>query len=365
MAIGMALLVASCTSNNEKVASPYQEKMDASMSSILTVRNDSTGIWPDAGWWNSANVFTAVIRYADLTGQKDKYLPIIQDIFTKTRKFPVYDEQGKFKFECVNYVNDYYDDEAWWALAWIEAYKLTQNKEYLLMSEKIFEDLTTAWSDDVHNGGIYWKKNPLTYKNSIANNLFALTAIRLYQLTQKEEYAEWFEKDVNWYLKTGMYNTENDMIEDGLDGKTGEPNRGGYYTYNQGVAIAVLTEMSKYKNDRKYLELAEKLAQSTIKNMVTEDGILREREPKIAAGNDGVQFKGIFIRHLSFLYRVTGNQLYKDFIIKNADCIINKNYDPTSKSFGCYWYGPFNEVKTAANSSALECVMEAEAMINE
>lgn len=203
------------------------------------------------------------------------------------------------------------------------------------------------------------------YKNSIANNLFALTAIRLYQQTQKKEYADWFEKEVSWYLSTGMYNKENCMIEDGLDDKTGEPNRGGYYTYNQGVAIAVLTEMYLYKQDSKYLELAENLAQGAFKNMVNENGILRERNTEIAAGNDGVQFKGIFMRHLGFLYRATKNPIYKDFILKNADCILANNYDSVSKSFGCYWYGPFKAVKTAANSSALECVLEAEAIMNE
>ena len=31
-------------------------------------------------------------------------------------------------------------------------------------------------------------------------------------------------------------------------------------------------------------------------------------------------------------------------------------------SFGCYWYGPFQEANAAANSSALECVIEAKAI---
>ena len=365
MVMGVALFAASCSGNKQHEESPYQQKMNECMNSLIEVRNDSTGIWPDAGWWNSANVFTAVIRYADLTDQKEKFLPLIQDVFEKTRKFPVYDEKGKFMFECENYVNDYYDDEGWWALAWIEAYKLTGNAEYLKMAEKIFADMTTGWSDNVSGGGIFWKKNPLVYKNSIANNLFALTAIRLYQQTQNEEYAEWFKKEVKWYLNTGLYNTDNQMIEDGIDGKTNQPNRGGYYTYNQGVAIAVLSEMYVYSHDKKYLDMAEKSAQSTMKNMVTDQGILRERNTEIAAGNDGVQFKGIFMRHLAFLYKVTGNQSYKDFMLKNADCIIAHNYDDASKSFGCYWYGPFKEVKTAANSSALECIMEAEAMLRE
>ncbi len=361
LVVGLTVIMSACGDRNVN-SSPYQEKMDLCMNTLLESRDDSTGIWPHAGWWNSANLLTAVIRYADVNGQKERFEVLLQDVFRKTRTFPVYDKDGRFERICTNYVNDYYDDEGWWALAWIEAYKLTRNQEYLNMAETIFKDMTTGWSKDVLGGGIFWRKNPLAYKNSIANNLFALTAVRLFDQTRDEKYMKWFEDEVNWYLSTGMYNTESDLIEDGMK-DDGQPNRGAHYTYNQGVAIAVLTEMYLHKMDHKYLDMAEKIAKSCItRNLITEDGILREMNTKVAAGNDGVQFKGIFMRHLAFLYRVTKNPVYKDFIIKNADSILANNYDETSKSFGCYWYGPFKAVNMAANSSALECVIEAHAL---
>lgn len=366
LAICLTLFASACSDHNDiqkEQVNPYEAKMNECMNTLLKSRDQIKGMWPDAGWWNSANLLTAVIRYADVSGQKEELVPVIQDIFKKTRKFPLYNDKGELSSYCENYINDYYDDEAWWALAWIEAYKLTKDTEYLKMAKTIFEDMKTGWSDDVHGGGIFWKKNPLEYKNSIANNLFALTAIRLFKTTHNEDYAKWFEKEVDWYLGTGMYNTELNIIEDGMDGKTNKPNTGGHYTYNQGVAIAVLTEMYLYKNDNKYLQLAETLANSCItKHMVTEDGILREMNTSVADSNDGVQFKGIFMRHLSFLYSVTNKAQYKDFMLKNAESILANDYDANSKSFGCYWYGPFKKVNTAANSSALECVIEAYAM---
>ena len=113
-------------------------------------------------------------------------------------------------------------------------------------------------------------------------------------------------------------------------------------------------------NDKSYLELAEKIADATITTqLITDEGILREMKPEIDDSNDGVQFKGIFIRHLAFLYDLTKKPAYKDFILKNAESIITKDYDPTSKSFGCYWYGPFHKESSAANACALECVIEA------
>ena len=359
VATAMVLLLSACGGHKH---TPFDTKMHASLELSLTWRTDSTGIWETAGWWNSANLLTAVIRYAEVTKNKKEIVPVIEDVYNKAKHYPIADSTGTVVRYCDNFINDYYDDEGWWALAWINAFRLTNDKKYLNMAETIFEDMTTGWSDDTCGGGSFWKKNPLEYKNSIANNLFALTAIRLYNETGKQQYADWFKKEVNWYLQTGMYNTEIHQIEDGLT-KDCTPNRGSHYTYNQGVAIAVLAEMYLHSHDKKYLNMAEKIAQATItKEMVNEEGILCEMNPQVAKSRDGVQFKGIFIRHLGFLYKVTNNPIYKEFIIKNAESIISRNYDPQTMSFGCYWYGPFQEANAAANSSALECVIEAKAI---
>lgn len=355
--ISILLLLLFSTIAYGKKTSPFEEKMNNSLQRSLAWRNDTTGIWESAGWWNSANVLTAVIRYAEVTKNKKIY-PVIEDVFEKSRHYPVKTKENKFDHYCDNYINDYYDDEGWWALAWIEAFKLTGKQKYLDMATIIFEDMTTGWSD-VCGGGIFWKKNPLEYKNSIANNLFSLTAIRLYRTTKKQVYLDWFKKNLDWYMQTGMINTDIYQIEDGT-GKDCQPNRNSHYTYNQGVAIAVLAEAYLQFKDKSYLELAEKVAQATItKQLVTDNGILREMNTKVATSNDGVQFKGIFIRHLGFLYKVTKNDQYKNFIIHNATSITTNNYDPASQSFGCYWYGPFKTENAAANSSALECVIEA------
>lgn len=351
----LAVVFFACT---EKQSYVYQEKMNEGVEYSLKHRNDSSSVWNTAGWWNSANVLTALIRYAEVSGEYDKILTVVDDVYQRASHYELKGSDGKFICYFDSFINDFYDDEGWWALAWIKAFEVFGNAEYLEMAKVIFADMTTGW-DDTLGGGIYWKKNPLEYKNSIANNLFALTAIRLYKLTEEDVYLHWFLKEVDWYLSTGLYNEDKQIIEDGLS-KDGSPNREGHYTYNQGVAIAVFTEMYLYSKEQKFLDIAVRLADSAIKKeFVTVSGVLSEKRIDIAEGNDGVQFKGIFIRHLAFLYSVTKNEEYKQFILTNADSILNNNYNLVSRSFGCHWEGPFKEKGVAANSSALECIIEA------
>lgn len=354
------IILLACLASCSSKENPYKIKMDEAIDFVISERDDSTGVWPESGWWNSANFLTAIIRYAEVSDHIEEYKLIINDIFLKASNYRLKDKAtGNVILSFDNFVNDFYDDEGWWALAWIDAYRLIGKPEYLEMAETIFKDMTTGWSVE-YNGGIFWKKNPMEYKNSIANNLFSLTAARLYQDTKKEEYLEWFKKNVEWYLNSGMYNTSNNLIEDGLDQKTGKPNSGGYFTYNQGVFIAVMTEMYKLTDEEKYLNIAESVAKTCINSEpLSKGGILCEINTDIDKNNDGVQFKGIFIRHLSYLYEVTGNEIYKDFILRNAESIVTNSYDAQTRSFGCYWYGPFYKVSPAATISALECVIEA------
>lgn len=336
---------------------PYLSPLKASMKTLLADRDTITGTWESAGWWNSANVLTTVIRYSAVMKDTTMY-PIIEDVYNKAKVVHASTAPGS-KIISVNFINDYYDDEAWWALAWIDAYHLTHQGKYLAMAKLLFTDLLTGWSDK-YNGGIYWKKNPLAYKNSIANNLFSLTAIRLYKATKEATYKEWFEKSVAWYLQSGLINTDTYYIEDGLCSE-GTPNRERHYTYNQGVALAVFAEHYLLTKDKHSLELAEKIAKATFTpTFTTSNGVLKERLPKIAKGNDGVQFKGIFMRHLAFLYRVTNNVVYKDFILKNANSLVTAAYNTTNHSFSCYWSAPSEQPRCAATSAALDCVIEAE-----
>lgn len=115
------------------------------------------GAYRTTGWWNSANALTALVDYARIS-KSTEFNFLIANTFVAAQN------------QNAGFLNNYFDDEGWWALAWIDAYDLTANKQYLAMAESIFADMTTGWSDTC-GGGIWWSKER-TYKNAIANELF-------------------------------------------------------------------------------------------------------------------------------------------------------------------------------------------------
>ncbi|MCC8036166.1 MAG: glycoside hydrolase family 76 protein [Rikenellaceae bacterium] len=342
-----AILCAACTTTGNE-PSELRRRMDGAVDALVIMRTDSSGTWDDAGWWNSANITTALLRYGAVTGDTARVMPAIRDLFERAPE------------QAVDFINDYYDDQGWWILAWIDAYNLTGGEPFLRTARITFQDMTTGWSEEC-GGGIYWKK-PAQYKNAIANNLFSLCAARLYKATGEQEYFQWLDRNISWFLTSGMINPKTGLVDDGTRDRL--PTDGRYHTYNQGVAIAALTEMYLITDDRDYLETARSIADAAIAQMVNPDGILMEPyEPALNA--DAIQFKGIFMRHLGFLYAVTGEGIYGDFITANARSIMDNDYDPATGTFGGLWYGPFDAVHSGATASALECLVEAYAVSGE
>ena len=114
-----------------------------------------------------------------------------------------------------DWLDGFYDDDLWWALAWISAYDVTRNIQYLQLAEGIFGAVTKAWPTRCGNGGIFWSWKE-DYMNAIANELFLSTAAHLANRAEnKQTYIEWAELTLNWFLNSGMIN-EQGTINDGL-----------------------------------------------------------------------------------------------------------------------------------------------------
>lgn len=298
-----------------------------------------------SGWWNAANSMTVLADYSRATGIK-RYVSVIRNTF----------ENASRADGTTNFINEYDDDEGWWALAWINAYDLTQSPDYLKMAETIFADIATEWDTGTCGGGVWWKK-PADYKNAIANELFLEVAASLANRTEGKEsadYRAWAEKEWAWFKASGMINADN-LVNDGLDATHPNActnNGRNTWSYNQGVILGGLVELSKLDNDPALLSQAATIANAALEKL-TVRGILMERT---VSGNDAPQFKGIFVRNLAKLYMVAPDARYKAFIETNANSIW-MNDQGSSHEFGALWQGPPDSSDAIRQSSALDALV--------
>jgi predicted alpha-1,6-mannanase (GH76 family) len=301
-----------------------------------------TGLWKSTGWWNSANALTVVIDYSRITHADDLSSDLTQSF--QQHLHP-------------NFLNDYYDDEGWWALAWIDAYDLTRNPQYLAMAGSIFEDMSKGW-DDVCGGGIWWSKDR-TYKNAIANELFlsvaAHLANRATSAEEKARYQTWAQREWKWFQHSSMIRHDH-QINDGLD-KNCKNNNKTVWTYNQGVILGGLSELSAVQHKKGPLRQANHIADAAIKNLTDTSGVLHDGCELTCGGGDVPQFKGIFVRNLSVLNHRSHQKRYDRFILTNAASILAHQDD--THAIGIDWAAPTTTASAATQTSGLDAVVAA------
>ena len=326
------------------------------VSALQAWYDPASGLYRTTGWWNSANAITVLVDYSRVS-HTGKYTPIFSNTLTAA-------QTGKNGFQ--GFINKYYDDEGWWALAWIDAYEFTHDQRYLSQAEFIFLNMTTGW-DDVCGGGIWWNKDR-HYKAAIANELFLSVAAHLANLDPANQalYLNWANREWTWFAQTGMINAQN-LVNDGLESSDSKPpvttchNNGmPTWSYNQGVVLGGLTELAKLNPAPALPAEASKIATAAITRLVDSNGIMHDPcEP--ACGADGVQFKGIFVRNLAALYMRYPQTSYKTFIQNNADTLWDKSQGPGFR-FGQVWSGPYAAANAGSQSSALDAIVAAAAV---
>ncbi|KAI7183791.1 hypothetical protein KC343_g3059, partial [Hortaea werneckii] len=196
---------------------------------------------------------------------------------------------------------------------WIQVYDLTNDARYLHTAEEIFEDLTTGLNATC--GGQWWD-TAHTASNTINNALYISVAAHLANRVPTtttssssspssssssskppETYRAAARSHLHW-LRAQNLLTPNGTYVDGLDLSTCTP-AGPVFTYNQGVMIGALVEMSRFATTTTFttsssssaaedqseeeeggasllLDQAETLANGTITSLVDPAGILTE-----------------------------------------------------------------------------------------
>ncbi|TQS31712.1 hypothetical protein Golomagni_07998, partial [Golovinomyces magnicellulatus] len=176
----------------------------------------------------------------------------------------------------------------------------------------------------------------------------------------KAHYLQIAKDQWTWFDNSGMINSDN-LINDGLDSNC-KNNNGLTWSYNQGVVLGGLTELYYATGDKNYLKRASTIAKAAIKALSNEHGVLVEINKCEFdgghCGQDGQQFKGIFVRNLRYLHEAAPDAQFRKFILTNADAIWNKDRD-TLNRMGASWDGPYFEAKGPSHSSAMDPLVAA------
>jgi predicted alpha-1,6-mannanase (GH76 family) len=347
---GATIKASSVPVTNAPPAPNYLQQAASGVKTLQQWYSHSTGLYASpTGWWNAANSITVLADYGRVSGST-AYNSVLANTFSVAQT------------AHANFINNYYDDDGWWALAWIDAYDLTGNAAYLTMAETIFTAMTGAWDTTTCGGGVWWNTSK-TYKNAIPNELFLTIAAKLANRTTgsaSARYLKWAQQEWAWFKSTGMINAQN-LVNDGLTSTNPSActnNGGNTWTYNQGVILGGLVELYKADQDPTLLPQAEAIANAAIANLVTSGGVLNE---KAVSGGDAPQFKGIFLRNLTALYAVDSNARYKAFAETNANSIVT-NDEASGGQFGAVWQGPFDSGDATRQTSALDAIIAAAAM---
>jgi predicted alpha-1,6-mannanase (GH76 family) len=370
------------------LAAPAARSTEAelALNALQTYYNGSSGLWSTTGWWNSANCLTTVGNLAAIDSNiLTTAQAVFSNTFTEAQKYnlgvlklimPTFNIETMSQPPSLasisilaaanpkGFLNDYYDDEGWWALGWIQAYDVTQNQEYLDTAVDIFDDMAKGATTSCGEQPIWWDKQK-TYVNAIANELYLSVASHLAnRISNNNTYLDSAQNQWTWFQESGLINAQN-TINDGLTVPACKNNNGTVWSYNQGVILGALVELSRATGDISLLDTAATIATAAIKALSDNNGILHDAcEPN--CGADGAQFKGVFMRNLRLLQKEAPNDEFKKFIGANAASIwkYNRGSEATrSNLLSVVWSGPFVAPANASTqSSALDALVAAQAL---
>jgi predicted alpha-1,6-mannanase (GH76 family) len=181
----------------------------------------------------------------------------------------------------LSWVNDYYDDMAWLALALERAGRLA-GVERPKALDKLAEQFLNAWVPE-DGGGIPWRKQDQFF-NAPANGPAAIFLARHHRLRRAQQMSDWIDET--------LIDPDTHLVFDGIKG--GSMVRA-QYTYCQGVVLGLETELAVRTQDGEHAERVHRLV-AAVRDHMASNGVING-----AGGGDGGLFSGILARYLALV----------------------------------------------------------------
>jgi predicted alpha-1,6-mannanase (GH76 family) len=357
-------LLSSCSDNYNNIVIPsdgyaidWNAAADSSTTSLIT------NFWnPTTHYFNDATSGSNFQYWPQAHG-----LDVLVDAYLRTNdaKYKTYFDEWYLGVQAGNggsFINYFYDDMEWNALALLRIYTATKDDKFKSAAQTVWTDIQTGWNTN-GGGGISWNKGSLWSKNACSNGPACILAARLYEQFGNDSDKAWALKIYDWEKNT-LFNSSTGAINDNLNAQTGVISN---YTstYNQGTFIGSAVELYNITNDKFYLNDAIKAANYTINNL-TSNRILNTE-----GTGDLALFKGIFIRYLTELIQNPGldNATKEHFVLflrYNANELWRNGTNKQYVTFTSDWTtAPFFLSETTLKAQESGCMLiEAAALLD-
>ncbi|REE86398.1 putative alpha-1,6-mannanase (GH76 family) [Paenibacillus taihuensis] len=241
--------------------------------------------------------------------------------------------QGLLDRNAGVFINDYYDDMEWMALAWLHAFDATGDDRYQQAAMTLWQEIQTGWNDAM-GGGIAWRKEQLDYKNTPANAPAIILAARVYTHTKADADLAWAKKLYDWE-KSNLVDPDTGLVWDGINRQgDGAVDKDWKFTYGQGVFIGAGVELYQITKEQRYLDDARKTAANLKQDFLSPaTGML----PSEGEGDGGL-FKGVLVRYIGELLKLDPSQTeLREMLLTNADSLWNYGKDKDKALFSNSW----------------------------
>jgi predicted alpha-1,6-mannanase (GH76 family) len=306
-------------------------RTEAAATAMMALYDNGTGLFRGGGWWGSAVALSSVIRNVEVT-----HMPSYRYAISTTYDRNVNTGRGQFR-------NEYSDDTGWWAMAWLDAYDLTGDRRYLDTARVAADHMHTFWTGAC-GGGLRWREGG-TYKAAISNSLYIQVNATLANRTGNTTYRTRATTGWSWFAGTGLIGGDG-LVRDGLDESNCAPG-GTVFSYNQGVLMSGLTELSALTGDGSYRDRARQIADATTRpgSALTDSGGILHDPPEgwDDCFKDGAYFKAGLLRGLSELDAALSGNPYATYMDRQGDTAFSRSrnaFDQYSLSWSAWTKPP-------------------------
>lgn len=208
------------------------------------------------------------------------------------------------------------DDNCWWILALIKAYKYYGNAAYLTAAESLWKTIAstsvTTTADegttpnkggvartikigagcDV-NGAVYWARRGDSFLNAISTGLFAQTGALLYEITKQQAYLDGAKNAMGWLTRNLLDAKSGIVVVDRIAPDTCQKIPGAL-TYNTGVYIGANIVLARITGDVSYMNAAVLSANSASTTAYSGADLLMTEEKGSTDSGDSTAWRGMF-----------------------------------------------------------------------